>query len=560
MARSASTSPRATRSRGIFLLVLLAASCAVEPAPAPTEPDAVPEQTLGGATLAQTWTRDGEELVSPPLAAPSGATRVGVLLSLRPGEARPALEGRGLDGAGRPGPWVPLETTWAEPGQLVARAELGFVASAAQLRVRPAEARSVEALTWSALVPAAAADAPPVEVGRAVLGLRDELADAGVVSRETWGARPSRCAAADAMKARFAIHHTASPSTGDPASRMRGIQAFHMDTRGYCDIGYHFVVSIDGRAWEGRPVEVLGAHVGGHNRNNIGISLLGCFHTSSCNEWTPFVPPDEMVDAAGELVRVLAGVFDIPVSDETLLGHRDHPDQATACPGDHLHARLERIRALGSAPPRPALAAELVARTLPDASAPWELRPGEARGGSFELLNVGSTTWEPGVTFLATTEPRGGESPLAGGSWIGPSRAATLEEPVPPGALGRFALVVHAPERAGAYAQFFNLEHEGLGWFSDPGQGGPPDDALEVRVRVVAEAPAEDAGIGDAGLQDASLGDAGLGDASLGDAGRPTTVTGGCGCEAVGSRRGSLPFVALSALLGLAASRRRGAR
>ncbi len=41
------------------------------------------------------------------------------------------------------------------------------------------------------------------------------------------------------------------------------------------DIGYHFVITKDGKVHEGRPVSEVGAHVEGHNKESIGICLTG---------------------------------------------------------------------------------------------------------------------------------------------------------------------------------------------------------------------------------------------------------------------------------------------
>ena len=41
------------------------------------------------------------------------------------------------------------------------------------------------------------------------------------------------------------------------------------------DIGYHFVITKDGKIHQGRPVEEVGAHVKGHNKDSIGICLTG---------------------------------------------------------------------------------------------------------------------------------------------------------------------------------------------------------------------------------------------------------------------------------------------
>jgi hypothetical protein len=38
----------------------------------------------------------------------------------------------------------------------------------------------------------------------------------------------------------------------------------------------------------------------------------------------------------------------------------------------------------------------------------------------------------------------------------------------------------------GLYDEHFGVVQEGVAWFSDPGQGGPPDSDLEVKIQVVA--------------------------------------------------------------------------
>lgn len=41
------------------------------------------------------------------------------------------------------------------------------------------------------------------------------------------------------------------------------------------DIGYHFVITKDGKIHDGRAITEIGAHVKGHNKNSIGICLTG---------------------------------------------------------------------------------------------------------------------------------------------------------------------------------------------------------------------------------------------------------------------------------------------
>ena len=52
------------------------------------------------------------------------------------------------------------------------------------------------------------------------------------------------------------------------------IRRWHLK-RGFNDIGYHFLIHIDGTIEEGRPIEKIGAHCSGQNRGSIGICYVG---------------------------------------------------------------------------------------------------------------------------------------------------------------------------------------------------------------------------------------------------------------------------------------------
>ena len=52
------------------------------------------------------------------------------------------------------------------------------------------------------------------------------------------------------------------------------IRQWHLK-RGWSDIGYHFVIYIDGTIAIGRPIQRVGAHVKGYNKNSIGITYVG---------------------------------------------------------------------------------------------------------------------------------------------------------------------------------------------------------------------------------------------------------------------------------------------
>jgi MYXO-CTERM domain-containing protein len=149
------------------------------------------------------------------------------------------------------------------------------------------------------------------------------------------------------------VHHTVSRlneggTRDDFTATLRGIQSLHMDGRGYCDVGYHFLVTADGTVWEARAASSLGAHTGSQNTDNLGISFVGCFHpTADCNGLGSTTPPTTMIDGAGAFLGRVVRHYGINLAlGSTYFGHRDNPGQATACPGDLLHDRLDDLQAI----------------------------------------------------------------------------------------------------------------------------------------------------------------------------------------------------------------------
>ena len=53
------------------------------------------------------------------------------------------------------------------------------------------------------------------------------------------------------------------------------IRDWHVNGRGWSDIGYHYVIYLDGSIHPGRPLERSGAHTKGHNSTSIGICYIG---------------------------------------------------------------------------------------------------------------------------------------------------------------------------------------------------------------------------------------------------------------------------------------------
>lgn len=69
------------------------------------------------------------------------------------------------------------------------------------------------------------------------------------------------------------VHCTATPEGRDVG--VEEIRRCHVDNNGWTDIGYHYVVMLDGTVGHGRPEETAGAHCLGHNANSIGVAYVG---------------------------------------------------------------------------------------------------------------------------------------------------------------------------------------------------------------------------------------------------------------------------------------------
>lgn len=53
------------------------------------------------------------------------------------------------------------------------------------------------------------------------------------------------------------------------------IRRWHVEGNGWKDIGYHYVVYLDGSIHKGRDESVIGAHCKGHNSHSIGVCYIG---------------------------------------------------------------------------------------------------------------------------------------------------------------------------------------------------------------------------------------------------------------------------------------------
>lgn len=124
------------------------------------------------------------------------------------------------------------------------------------------------------------------------------------------------------------VHHSALPLSDGP----KEIQNLHMDEKGFADVGYHYLIDETGRLYQGRSIEVRGAHTYAHNFGAVGICLIGNFEAIQ--------PAQAQIEMLQALVACLVG--GLP-NVTRLAGHGDLNPGITLCPGENLAPFLPRI-------------------------------------------------------------------------------------------------------------------------------------------------------------------------------------------------------------------------
>ncbi|XP_054736100.1 peptidoglycan-recognition protein LC-like [Anastrepha obliqua] len=133
---------------------------------------------------------------------------------------------------------------------------------------------------------------------------------------------------------RVVISHTASTICENKVqcdARVQSVQAFHIHSNGWSDIGYNFLVGGNGLVYEGRGWYEEGAHTKGYNKDGIGIAFIGTFNEE--------VPTANDLKAAQLLIEegVKLGVL---AQDYRLYGARQL--SGTESPGKALYSIITK--------------------------------------------------------------------------------------------------------------------------------------------------------------------------------------------------------------------------
>ena len=101
----------------------------------------------------------------------------------------------------------------------------------------------------------------------------------GIVGDNTWEAlpKPNYGFGGILKQSKRTIKEIIVHCTATPEWRVETVQSIRNmhKTKGWSDIGYHYLIGLNGECWEGRNVNLIGAHCEGHNSNSIGVCYVG---------------------------------------------------------------------------------------------------------------------------------------------------------------------------------------------------------------------------------------------------------------------------------------------
>lgn len=132
---------------------------------------------------------------------------------------------------------------------------------------------------------------------------------------------------------RIILHCSATPEGRDIDAAT--IKDWHVNGNGWSDIGYHYVIKLDGDIETGRQLDRVGAHTKGHNKDSIGICYIGGMDA----DMNPKDTMNEVQESAmKELIYSLRMVWDKPL---TLHGHNEYASKA--CPSFKVSEKFPNI-------------------------------------------------------------------------------------------------------------------------------------------------------------------------------------------------------------------------
>ena len=158
----------------------------------------------------------------------------------------------------------------------------------------------------------------------------------GIVGEKTWEKLPKMGVGLQRSKRfinKIIVHCTATPE--GRVETVESIRNMHK-SQGWADIGYHYVVYLDGSIHNGRNVDIIGAHCYGYNANSIGVVYVG-----GCDK--RMKSKDTRTDKQKEsLVKLLKDLRKLYPTAK-IYGHKDLDKKGKDCPCFNAKEEYKKI-------------------------------------------------------------------------------------------------------------------------------------------------------------------------------------------------------------------------
>lgn len=109
------------------------------------------------------------------------------------------------------------------------------------------------------------------------------------------------------------------------STTVEAVRNYHVNHNGWKDIGYHYLIYLDGSIHQGRPIDQSGAHTKNHNSNTIGVCYVGGL---DANKKPKDTRTPQQVEALHKLVEALKVCFP---TIKKVSGHYMYDNKACPC-------------------------------------------------------------------------------------------------------------------------------------------------------------------------------------------------------------------------------------
>lgn len=109
------------------------------------------------------------------------------------------------------------------------------------------------------------------------------------------------------------------------STTVEAVRNYHVNHNGWKDIGYHYLIYLDGSIHQGRPIDQSGAHTKNHNSTTIGVCYVGGL---DANKKPKDTRTPQQVEALHKLVEALKVCFP---TIKKVSGHYMYDNKACPC-------------------------------------------------------------------------------------------------------------------------------------------------------------------------------------------------------------------------------------